>query len=315
MYPGGKGNCYQQIINQIPPHEVYIEPFLGGGYVMKAKRPAAINIGVELDRAVLRTTASSIVNNGDASATARNVNNSDGIPPSIMAMKAHNGTYNDIGQHRQLWRDGRIAFPGDVGRYRHFWRWEPAIIVNSGDAAASYFLFACRNALDFLEDFPFKGDEFVYLDPPYLMQSRSSQRPLYNHEFGDRCQHERLLSILLSLPCHVAISGYWSSLYESLLSGWRTHTFEAVTRSGNMAQEWLWMNYPEPSSLHDYSFLGDDFRQRERIKRKAKRWVNRFQSLPELERKAILSELARVDLIANHDDVAWFPDPIAKSGD
>lgn len=50
MYPGGKGNCYQQIINQIPPHEVYIEPFLGGGYVMKAKRPAAINIGVELER-------------------------------------------------------------------------------------------------------------------------------------------------------------------------------------------------------------------------------------------------------------------------
>jgi hypothetical protein len=32
-YPGGKGGAgvYQMIINQIPPHRVYIEPFLGGG--------------------------------------------------------------------------------------------------------------------------------------------------------------------------------------------------------------------------------------------------------------------------------------------
>lgn len=31
-YPGGKGNAYHKIINLIPPHEVYIEPFLGRGY-------------------------------------------------------------------------------------------------------------------------------------------------------------------------------------------------------------------------------------------------------------------------------------------
>lgn len=32
-YKGGKAGAgvYQQIINQIPPHDVYIEPFLGGG--------------------------------------------------------------------------------------------------------------------------------------------------------------------------------------------------------------------------------------------------------------------------------------------
>lgn len=54
-YPGGKGGAgvYQAIINQMPPHEVYIEPFLGAGSVMRHKRPAALNIGIDRDPAVV----------------------------------------------------------------------------------------------------------------------------------------------------------------------------------------------------------------------------------------------------------------------
>lgn len=54
-YPGGKGGpgVYQTIINEQPPHEVYIEPFLGGGAVMRMKRGAARNIGVDLSAAVV----------------------------------------------------------------------------------------------------------------------------------------------------------------------------------------------------------------------------------------------------------------------
>jgi DNA adenine methylase len=41
-YDGGKGamGVAQWIINQIPPHRVYIEPFLGGGAVLRLKKPA-----------------------------------------------------------------------------------------------------------------------------------------------------------------------------------------------------------------------------------------------------------------------------------
>jgi hypothetical protein len=50
-YFGGKGQdgVYHAIINQIPLHDVYIEPFLGGGSIMKRKRPAKVNIGVEIN--------------------------------------------------------------------------------------------------------------------------------------------------------------------------------------------------------------------------------------------------------------------------
>lgn len=41
-YPGGKAaaGVYQRIINLMPPHSLYIEPFLGGGAIMKLKKPA-----------------------------------------------------------------------------------------------------------------------------------------------------------------------------------------------------------------------------------------------------------------------------------
>ena len=51
-YPGGKGKRYQQIINLMPPHEIYVESHLGGGAVMLKKRPAMTNIGIELDAQV-----------------------------------------------------------------------------------------------------------------------------------------------------------------------------------------------------------------------------------------------------------------------
>ena len=41
-----------------------------------------------------------------------------------------------------------------------------------------------------------------------------------------------------------------------------------MTRGGRLATEWVWMNYPEPIALHDYRYLGEDFREREPIKRK-----------------------------------------------
>jgi hypothetical protein len=50
-YFGGKAQdgVYQTIINQIPMHDRYIEPFLGGGAIMLKKRLAKINIGAEIN--------------------------------------------------------------------------------------------------------------------------------------------------------------------------------------------------------------------------------------------------------------------------
>jgi len=51
-YPGGKnsGGTWRRIVNQIPPHDVYIEPFLGSGAILRHKRPALKSFAVDLDQ-------------------------------------------------------------------------------------------------------------------------------------------------------------------------------------------------------------------------------------------------------------------------
>lgn len=219
-YPGGKSGAgvYQQIINQIPPHRVYIEPFLGGGAVLLHKRPAIVSIGIDSDAKVI-------------------------LEWSLR---------NDL---------------------------PPGSIVKYGDA------------ISFLQSYEWHGGEFVYCDPPYLLETRSSKQRIYNHEFGNTDQHQQLLQVLLSLSCQVAISGYWSSLYSDILANWRSISYTARTRGGRTVKEWLWMNYPEPIELHDYRYLGDNFRQRERLKRIRVRWLARLGRMGALERYALLSSI------------------------
>lgn len=50
-YDGGKNGAgvWQLLINQIPPHRVFVELFMGSGALLRRIRPAERNIGIELD--------------------------------------------------------------------------------------------------------------------------------------------------------------------------------------------------------------------------------------------------------------------------
>lgn len=148
------------------------------------------------------------------------------------------------------------------------------------------------DALSFLKNTSLDSPALIYCDPPYVMASRKTQRPLYRYEFSDE-QHVELLQIVRTIPAMVMVSGYFSELYAAALHDWRVVTFQAVTRGGTLATEYLWCNFPEPTELHDYSFLGNDFRERERIKRKTKRWQERIKKMPVLEQYALRTAIAR----------------------
>lgn len=145
------------------------------------------------------------------------------------------------------------------------------------------------DAVNYLRMYHFTGKELVYCDPPYLRETRKKRERLYKYDYS-REQHRELLEVLKSLSCMVMISGYESSLYKEWLKGWHTHSFQAACHHG-VATEWVWMNYSSPEELHDYRYLGNTFRERERIKRKTERWVARLQSMAVLERQALLSAM------------------------
>ena len=227
-YFGGKGGAgvYQTIINHIPPHDIYFEPFLGHGAIICAKKPAPLyNIGCELDTQIV-----------------------------------------------DLWRLAKI-------NKKH------------------NFMVHLKNGIDFLEEAcsniiytDLGRNVFVYADPPYLHETRKSMRKRYAHEMS-REDHIRLLTILVKLPFNVAISCYDNSLYTQYLKGWQKVTFRATTRRGT-AIECLYMNYPAPVTLHDYHFLGSDYRDRERIRKKIERHVDGLKRLPVHERNAIIEAIS-----------------------
>lgn len=134
-------------------------------------------------------------------------------------------------------------------------------------------------------------DLLIYVDPPYLPETRV-RKNLYRHELT-AADHVRLLRAVLKLRCPVLVSGYMSDLYARALDGWTLETREVITRGGTMRTECLWSNAARASSsiAMDYQLLGADFRERQRVSRKVKRWTADFRRLPARERAALLLAL------------------------
>lgn len=233
-YPGGKNGAgiYQRIINHMPPHRTYIEAFLGSGAVLRNKRPAQLNIGI------------------DRSADA-------------------------IGLCLDL------AAESDVDHSQ--------FSLVDGDALAMLPSLKSTLSDTLLLD---QTDTLIYADPPYMMETRKGG-DLYDFEMTDQ-DHDRLLDIVIQSRCMVMISGYRSARYDEMLSGFTRIDYPAQTRRG-VVTESLWMNFQPPVALHDYSHLGADYRERERIKRKKARWAAKIEKMDRQERLAIMDVLTSVE--------------------
>ena len=127
-YPGGKGGAgvYQTIINQMPPHAVYIEPFLGGGSVMAAKRPAGLNIGVDLDAEVIAQARARIVGNGEVRSALAGYG--DAAVSRDMAMRGYH--------QKGAIQDSALAGCGDTAASLEVA--DADLYADNGDAAGHY---------------------------------------------------------------------------------------------------------------------------------------------------------------------------------
>ena len=221
IYTGGKNSegIYQRLINLMPPHRVYIELYLGSGAILRHKRPAETNIGVEIDLEVIE----------------------------------------------------RFTYPRGCK-------------INN------------LNAIEFLQRHSrnpgFDRNTLIYADPPYVRSTRADQtRDYYRYEMSDQ-DHACLLEALLdstNFGAKVMISGYRCDLYDRALSHWRRVDYPVQLRGGGKAVESVWCSFKEPFELHDYSYLGENYRERQDIKRQQQRWRARLEQLPPQKRYALLS--------------------------
>lgn len=231
-YPGSKdaAGSAERIVRLFPPHSLYVEPFLGGGAVLRRKTPALRTIGID-----------------------------------------------DDGRVVAAWK--RVEWPG------------LELIEDDG--------------LSWLEASSLPADALVYADPPYPRSTRSRRR-LYAHEWTD-AEHRRLLDCLLSLPCSVVVSSYENPMYSEAFAAWERDSWRTMTRGG-VRIEHAWASRSTLARFGESArCAGRDFRERERLKRKAQRWRAKLERMPERERAVILAEL-----IAAYSDAAG---TLARSGD
>ncbi len=87
----------------------------------------------------------------------------------------------------------------------------------------------------------------VYLDPPYLHETRTDKDSYGEHEMSPE-EHEFMLKTLKEYKCRVMLCGYMSDMYSQHLSGWRTAHWDMANHAGqgkskNRRTEYVWMNY------------------------------------------------------------------------
>lgn len=157
------------------------------------------------------------------------------------------------------------------------WHGKPGVIVRNEDT------------LDLLTEFREHGDRtFLYLDPPYPFSVRRTKRPIYKFEWGE-LEHQIFLSRVLHLKCRVMISSYRNNIYDEALKGWHVYEYLSGTRGG-ARMEALYMNYdPSKCILHDYRYYGRNWKHREHLRLKVKRFTKKLDEMPPDERATVLS--------------------------
>lgn len=83
-----------------------------------------------------------------------------------------------------------------------------------------------------------------YIDPPYVPETRVQGNRYYNHEMTVE-GHEQLLTVAMTLSGMVMISGYESELYSDMLRGWKKETKGSRISAGcgtKVRTECLWIS-------------------------------------------------------------------------
>lgn len=254
LYFGAKGTIAERIVDLMPAHVGYIEPYAGSLAVLLAKPQAKMEVVNDLDGEimtfwrVLRDRTDELMHVAALTPHSR----------AEHEQSREREGLNELELARRVWvrltqgRSGTLSYSG--------WRYyrDP---TQTGSAFAKYMdaykdrmpaaaarllevSLECRDALDVIRDYGAADSNLLYVDPPYVGSTRSHAR--YIHEMRDDDAHRRMAEALQECDAAVLVSGYASELYDrELFPDWDRHEF--VTFTGNGARdtrrvEVLWSN-------------------------------------------------------------------------
>jgi DNA adenine methylase len=263
---GGKYYLASRIVEMMPPHQQYVEPFFGGGTVLLAKDPH--NVGeIVNDLNGHLTNFWNVLKDDALFAQFQRI--IQAVPFSETEWRdahARLDAQEDPVQRavafyiecRQSHSGRRTAFAAMTKtRLRQGMNEQAAAWMTAVDglpavhARLRRVAILNRDALKVIKQFDTPQTLF-YLDPPYLHSTRSTTEEYGEQEMSVE-QHEQLLDLLIGLKGKVLLSGYPSPLYEQRLTGWHKVDFDLPNNSAAGATkerktERIWCNF-KPAAI------------------------------------------------------------------
>ncbi len=152
-------------------------------------------------------------------------------------------------------------------------------------------------AISVIKNLPSKPQrkEVVFLDPPYRHKTRPQNTLIYDCEMSDDDHEQLLMAVLEKSPAYNFIIQHpEDEMYNDFLKGWRKTPIKMRYHRKTQI-EILYTNYEKPTALQDYSCLGDNRHDRQRIKRKGDRLVAKMLELPAVERNYVINRLNEIN--------------------
>ena len=252
-YYGGKTRVADQIVDLLPDHTHYVEPFAGALSVLLAKPRSNVETVNDLNEdlitffRVLREQPDELTRVCALTPHSRVEHARSRDREGLDDLERARRTFVNLSQGRSasLRKTGwaHVMTADSYGRAGSRAPYLQSMVGRFADIADRLLdvSFECRDAIDVIELYGAHADVLLYVDPPYLHTTRSSAG--YEHEFGRADQHEALLDALLGCSSAVMLSGYRSPMYAEALAGW-----DVVQLSGGRSQnnqrteEVVWSN-------------------------------------------------------------------------
>ena len=262
-YPGAKWSIAKWIIDMMPPHHSYLEPFFGSGGVFFTKGRSNIETINDLDGDVvnlfswIRDDPERLAKELYWIPYARDIYDKafeDRLTERDSFKRAVNFAVRLMMGYGFRTCGEKVGWKRDIqGREAAYaarqWCDRPQVLMEAAERLRGVQI-ENRDAVELIQNFNHEN-VLVYADPPYLLGTRC--RKQYNCEMED-CDHERLLQVLLRHKGPVILSGYESDLYNDILCDWHKETTECYDQASNKKKEVVWMNF-EPQRDQQMSFI------------------------------------------------------------
>lgn len=249
---GSKTQMTEKIVDLLGPHEAYAEPYFGSGAVLLAKSPKSPDIVNDANSIlvlfyrVLREQPDDLLHNITLTPCSEEEFRLAGDDPDLPDLERARRFYVRSTMRYGGSEDGGWVptfVPSKGAGLGDRWRRSLGRLMPVADRLRNVQILN-QDALSVIERVIGNSGYAIYLDPPYLDETRDGSK--YGHEV-DVEHHVQMLDLARSASARVVISGYDSPLYEDRLDGWHRHvvgSYSSGTSGSTRTQrnEVLWVN-------------------------------------------------------------------------